>query len=80
MLGVLDAVLDNKAEEDAVDPDPAREGVVHGGEQVAHPRDGEVQAEEEEVPGLGDVISQRRGVHVNDRAAALDRRDRAKPL
>ena len=42
MLGVLDAVMDNETEEDAVDPDHAREGVVHGGEQVAHPRDGKV--------------------------------------
>ena len=31
VFGVLDAVLDNETEEDAVDPDPAREGVVHGG-------------------------------------------------
>ena len=31
VLGVLDAVLDNEAEEDVVDPDPARKGVVRGG-------------------------------------------------
>mmetsp|Transcript_13671 Transcript_13671/g.29647 ORF Transcript_13671/g.29647 Transcript_13671/m.29647 type:complete len:321 (-) Transcript_13671:325-1287(-) len=59
---------------------PSLEGVVGRGEQVEHPRDSQVRTQEQESPGLGEVILQRRRVDVLCRPTTLHRRGLSEQL